>query len=116
VEVAGYPVSGTASADAPGLLDVDVHELARVATLVAVRWIGLRALAKPDELEPARNIETRCQRERGARGTQPVFLDQTAEPIAPTNVHRPDLTREPRSDRASAAIARRIATLVATGF
>jgi hypothetical protein len=61
VLVAGDEVPG-AALDAPQLLDVDVDQLARVTTLVAVRrlgWLQPRQLAQPDPHEDARNRRER---------------------------------------------------------
>jgi hypothetical protein len=51
-----HSVARTAHRDPPELLDVDVHELTRMAALVAVGRLGrveARALAEPDPLQPA---------------------------------------------------------------
>src|SRR2546430_11734564 len=58
--LAGDAVSGAGDAAQP--LDVDVHELAGVASLVAVRWLWWlepRALAETDPLEPGRDRRER---------------------------------------------------------
>ena len=76
--VARHAVSGTA--DATQLLDVDVHELARAATLVAVGRLGRikpGALTEADPLEPQR--DGRVASSMRSRGGNPPGQSSTWE-------------------------------------
>ena len=76
--LAGLLLRGTASrhpvsraADPAERLDVDMHQLARVAPLVAVGWLRRlqpRALAKPDPFQPDRDGGKRQRKDLGDLG------------------------------------------------
>ena len=104
LRLADHAVAGAAHRDATELLDVDVHELARVATLVAVGRLGRlkpRALAEPDPLQPEETVESGSREDLGDLGRRHPQPPEHLDRLAPRSAQAGVGLRRGREERSS---------------